>query len=490
VSDAAGGGRDSIEQRLGLVARGVQRMADAFGSLEQRLTDLADSNQIQALSDRVDEYRVRGRSEVAHVSERIEKLESEQQRALDLLRSIGTNIDAGPSRPAWVDELAERLRVLETRVAEKSVIDLAAPMDRLIEAVRALRDDIAVAIGELRVETTASVERVITEQNSRLTRLHDAIASTRADPSTARFDDLQRVLDEALAEIRAVRGEVVSASGQLRTDLAADLAAARPAAAGAVPGAAPVDDARLTSIENGIMALRDELAIDRLEASMRDMAQDTSGLRADVRRSFDRVLHEISSTEESLKGEVRAIDSRLTGFGDDLRLVRGLRDGLEALASGVDAVRQLASRSATSSQMTELAGDLSAVLAEIESARSQVLAVDQQVGIMQASAIDVSQSAEVTKDVEDLERKVTTDIADLGARIEEIAERAVAASAPVTSTATTTTGAADETDDPLAARLRSLATSARQLSMGIAEDLKARRAAKKPRPPRKPVHER
>jgi hypothetical protein len=125
--------------------------------------------------------------------------------------------------------------------------------------------------------------------------------------------------------------------------------------------------------------------------------------------------------------------------------------------------------------MGELAQDLSTVLAEIESARAQVLSVDQQVGALQAAAIDVDSpppSADVAKSVMDLERTVTDEMADLGARIEEIAERTVTATS--------------EPDDPVAARLRSLATSARQLSMGIAEDLKARRGTKK----RKPVRER
>lgn len=452
--------QDSVEQRLGLVARGVQRMADAFGSLDQRLAALPDAEQLQALSDRTDEYRVRTRAEVAHIRERIETLEAEQERALDLLRAIGTSIEAS------------------TAVRSSAgIADISGPIDRLIDAVTGLRDDIGLAIGELRVETTAAIEHVITEQNLRLTRLHDALAAARDSPTTPRLDDLQRALDEVLAEVRSVHGEVAAASGQLRTDIAADVAAMRDAipATREASSASVVDDSRLAAIEDVIASLRDELAIDRLEASMRDMALDTSGLRADVRRSFDRVLHEISSTEESLKGEVRAIDSRLTGFGDDLRLVRGLRDGLEALASGVDAVRHLAARSATSNQMGELARDLSTVLAEIETARSQVLAVDQQVGRLQADAIDVRQAQampDVAKEVEHLERTVTDGIADLGARIEEISVRTVSAAAP---------------DDPLATRLRSLATSARQLSMGIAEDLKARRGTKKVR---KPVHER
>lgn len=278
-----------------------------------------------------------------------------------------------------------RLAAIEQRHAG---VDLVAPINRLVDAVLALRDDIEVAIGDLRVETTSSMDKVLTEQ-------------------VGRFGSLE---------------------------------------------------ARLTS-------LHDEVAIERLEASMRDMAEDTSGLRADVRRSFDRVLHEISTTEASIKGEVRAIDGRLAGIGDDLRLVRSLRDGLEALASGVDAVRQLAARSATAAQMNELAGDLSNVLAEIEAARSEVLAVDHQVGLAQAGAIEVTTSP----DVEDLERRVNVEMAELGSRIEAIADRALAATP----------------QDPVAARLRSLATGARQLSAGIAEDLRARRKRA-----RKPVSER
>jgi hypothetical protein len=124
--------------------------------------------------------------------------------------------------------------------------------------------------------------------------------------------------------------------------------------------------------------------------------------------------------------------------------------------------------------MTELAGELSTVLAEIESARSQVLAVDQQVGQLQAGVIEVTSATTVGREVEELQRRVTDEIAELGSRIEAIADRAGAA---------TDAGVAPE--DPLAARLRSLATTARQLSAGIAEDVRARR-----RRTRKPVRER
>jgi hypothetical protein len=414
------------EQLLGLVARGVQRMADSLGSLEQRLGGLARADQLDALQQ------------------------------------------APAGRPVWVDELAERIAIVERRVADRPAGDAAGGIDdeaadRLVAAVRGLRDDVVVAIGELRAETTTWMERLLTEQSNRLTRVHEALSSARADPaSPARFDDLQQVLDEVRDEVRTVHGEIVSNAGQLRTDLAAEATVQRDRLVDAIR-AVPIAEDRFTAIERVIASLRDELAIDRLESSLRDMAEDTSGLRADVRRSFDRVLHEISTTEESLKGEVRAIDHRLTGFGEDLRLVRGLRDGLEALAAGVDGVRQLAARSATSSQMGELAADLSTVLAEIETARAQVLSVDQHVGRAQAGAIEVSPTGDVTKSVEDLERTVTEEMADLGARIEALAERAVGEQ-PV--------------EDPIARRLRSLATSARQLGMGITEDVRARRKSR------------
>jgi hypothetical protein len=132
-------------------------------------------------------------------------------------------------------------------------------------------------------------------------------------------------------------------------------------------------------------------------------------------------------------------------------------------------VRQLASRSATSTQMTELTRDLSTVLAEIEAARSQVLSVDQQVGLVQSSAIDVGPAAtdEVKHSVEQLKETVSDEIGDLGRRIEELAESVIAQPAPASEP--------PELTDQIARRLRSLATSARQLGAGMAEDMRARR---------------
>lgn len=419
---------DPVEQRLGLVARGVQRMADAFGSLERRLNDVADKEGLQALSDRIDEYRVRGRSEVAQIAERIERLEAALATAA---RDAAGRGDDG----------------------------------ELVEVVRGMGDDLAVAIAELRAETANAVERVVADQGTRLARLHEVLGQVRDRPAPPALDDLQATLTEIRDELRGVHGEIVSVGSQLRTDLAADAADQRDRLV-EVLSSVPVGDERFAAIEQAVAALRDDVAIERLETSMRTISEDTSGLRSDVRRSFERVLLSIDNVEQSVVGEVRAIDHRLGGMADDLRLVRSMRDGLEALSSGVDAVRQLAARGATSTQMVDLTRDLTHVLAEIETARAQVLAVDQHVGLAHAGTIDVGVEADVRREVEDLERTVSEGITDLGRRIEALAST----SAPQTGV--------DE--DPLVRRLRSLATSARQLGMGMAEDLRSRRRRSRP----------
>lgn len=279
------------------------------------------------------------------------------------------------------------------------------------------------------------------------------------------------------AAIRGLR-DIATAVAEMRSERERLVAEVTATMSALVPTGADAD--RLTAIENVIASLRDELAIDRLETSMRSMGsdlervvEDTTGLRADVKKSFERVLFTINSAEETLTGEVRAIDHRLSGMADDLRLVRGLRDSLEALASGVDAVRQLAARSATSTQMTELNRELSMVLAEIEAARSQVLTVDQQVGLVQSSAIDIGPEAtdEVKHTVEQLERTVTDEIGDLGRRIEELAETVIAQPASATEP--------PELSQQIGKRLRSLATSARQLGLGMTEDMRSRRGTRK-----------
>ena len=610
---------EDLEEKLALVARGVQRMADSFGAVEQRLAEL---DRLQTISDRIDEYRVRSRSELQQVVERLDRLETtlakrpapapaldadaadnladvvaalrgelaEHLAALDG-RTPGTTESADVSRlvdavRALRDDLAQSTAQLEARISDVPPPAPPPPtvevdIDRLVDAVRALRDDLAAATTQLQAETTATVERAATEQGSRLAQLRDAIiamrdaiptevtvapapASTATAPATSAAEDreLRALVAEVRDALQAVHGEIVAGSGQLRTDLAAEQATLRdrlveavaslPAPVAEVPtydhrfdaiesaiaslraveagppveiptyddrfdaldaalaalrtfdgatgavvdvrryddrfdaieaaiaavradvaaATAPIDapdplEPRLLGIEAAITHLRDDLAIDRLETAMRQMGgelervgSDTSDLRNDVKRSFDRVLSSITAAEDSVKGEIRAVDNRIGGLGDDLRLVRGLRDGLEALASGVDAVRQLTAKAATSQQMGELGRDLTTLLAEIESARSQVLAVDQHVA--QPDAIDVRPA------IQRLEQAVGDDVDELGKRIEQLAAAVEAQKHDVPA----------DLSEAIGTRLRSLATGARQLGLGISEDLRARRRRK------------
>lgn len=491
---------DQLHATLALVARGVQRMADSFGALEQRLERLeaavAPDPQVHRLADAVRGLR-------------------------DDLAIATTQIEA---------RIAERPEPPAPAPAPVVAPPATADVDRLVDAVRALRDDLAAATTRLQSETTATVERTANEHGTRLAQLREAIIEmrdaipvelvtpaatgpapqeliSRLDALDAAVDGLRQDLrtiepvdvlarfDAIDAALRAAReapevvarleGIEATIAGLRQTAVAqrgAVAPAPEPAAlvarfdaidhaltavrADIAAATAPIDaddplEPRLQAIEVAVTHLRDDLAIDRLELSLRQMggelervSNDTSGLRSDVRA----VLH-----------EVKAIDDRLGAMGDDLRLVRGLRDGLEALASGVDAVRILASKGATSQQMGELGRDLTALLAEIESARSQVLAVDQHVS--QPGAIDVAPA------IQRLEQAVGDDVDELGRRIEQLAAAVEAQQAQ----------AQHEHDDPpdvteaIASRLRGLATGARQLGLGISEDLRSRNRKKKSR---------
>jgi hypothetical protein len=181
-----------------------------------------------------------------------------------------------------------------------------------------------------------------------------------------------------------------------------------------------------------------------LEAGLDQVAQ-----RDDVRRGVDRVLGAVSSAEETVSGEVKAVDARIGAIAEEVRIVRVLRDGLEALAEGVDGVRQLATRTATSQQMTEVTRELGSVLAEIATARSQVLRVEQSTSPVAAEVVAVG-----------------SDVDDLGRRIDQLAEVIEERMAP---------GATSE----VAQRLRQMSESARVLGNGVLEDLRVRRGRKR-----------
>lgn len=103
----------------------------------------------------------------------------------------------------------------------------------------------------------------------------------------------------------------------------------------------------------------------------RELLERLDAVKADLQRGFDRVASAVGGTEQALTGELRALDARVGALADDARLVRLVRDGLDALVGAVDGVRQLASRGATSQQVLEMNGELKLLLAEIESARQQ-----------------------------------------------------------------------------------------------------------------------
>lgn len=385
-----------------------------------------------------------------------------------------SGLDASLLAPAAAGDAEVRALVAEVRDALQAVhgeivagsgqlrTDLAAEQaglrDRLVEAVAAMPPP-----GE---ERLAAIEAAVTALRADLTGRPSATATAATGPGTA--DDrvaiaieslradigaaMSRTPGEAPSDDRfgAIEQAIAAAIDTIRADIAA--------ATAPVDGADPLEP-KLAAIEVSVRAMGGELE---------RIGGQTTDLRTDVRRSFDRVLTSITAAEESVRGEVRAVDQRLGGIADDLRLVRGLRDGLEALAGGVDAVRQLASKSATNQQMAELGRDLTTVLAEIESARSQVLSVDQQVS--HPDAIDVRPA------IQKLERAVGDDVDELGKRIEQLAA-AVEAQARQASAEPLP----PDVTEAIAHRLRSLATGARQLGLGISEDLRSRRGKKSKR---------
>jgi len=187
----------------------------------------------------------------------------------------------------------------------------------------------------------------------------------------------------------------------------------------------------------------------QLRSEMEDVRRLSTdvALREDVRRGVDRVVASVSSAEQAVASEVRAVDARVGSLADDVRLVRVLRDGLDALTDGVDGIRQLAARTATSQQMTEVTRELGAVLHEIERARTQVLQVDQP-----------APSTVIT---------VGSDVDELGRRMDALAEQLAAPAAAAPSEAT----------QLVAERLRRMSDVARQLGNGVLEDMRARRRA-------------
>ena len=518
MSDASAGA-PGLEERLGLVLRGVQRMADRFGDIEQQLADLASNDRLKALAERTDEYRARSRAEVGQITEVVTALAQavdvvlrEQQGLLDAVRNPTAPKVAGASHEAVErltdavrglrDDLAESHRVLreETHAAVERVAgEQAERAMRLLEAVgessqRTVAgvldgvqqgDEVAALAADLRhLRTTLDGRQVVLTEaigalRGEISTLAEQVAAlpTEAPPPPPPPDDtaIRTLLGELRDDFRRLEGELEAASGQLRTEVGARLAEL--GTGGPTATAAPADlkgifdrlggiewrlgerldplDQRLAALEQRIESLGsrpstvpDHRIADRLaalEAGLEQVAQ-----RDDLRRGVDRVLGAVSGSEQAVTGELRAVDARVGALADDVRMVRVLRDGLDALTEGIDGVRQLAARTATSQQMSEVTRELGSVLAEIDSARNHVLRVEQSSGPMAADVVAVG-----------------TEVDDLGKRIDQLAgvieERLAGGNAA----------------EVVAERLRQVSASARQLGNGVLEDLRVRRGRRR-----------
>lgn len=503
--------------------RGVQRMADRFGAIEEQLADLASNDRLKALAERTDEYRARSRAEVGQVTDVLTALAQavdvvlrEQQSVLDAVRNQTGPRVSGASHEV-VERLIEGVRGLRDDLAESHRVlreETQAAVDRVAgdQAERAMRvletigetgnrtvaavlegvqqgDDVAALAADLRhLRTTLDGRQVVLTEaigalRGEITAVADTVAAlpTEVPPPPPPPDDsaIRTLLGELRDDLRRLEGEMAAAAGQLRTEVGARLAELSADAPIGVSSAtaAPADlkgifdrlggiewrlgerldplDQRLANLEQRIESLGsrspaspDHRIADRLaalEAGLEQVAQ-----RDDLRRGVDRVLGAVSGSEQAISGELKAVDARVGAIAEDVRMVRVLRDGLDALTEGIDGVRQLAARTATSQQMSEVTRELVSVLAEIDSARNHVLRVEQSTGPVAAEVVAVG-----------------TEVDDLGRRIDQLAE---------VIEQKMTTGSASE---QVAQRLRQVSDSARQLGNGVLEDLRVRRGRKR-----------
>lgn len=310
------------EQRLALLLRGVQRMADALGGVDERLQDL---------TGRVDENRVRSRAELAQVGERVDRLQSDIARSLEVVTALGHAVDAALKAPP-------------PAVAASATNDLA--VEHLTDAVRSLRDDLATAWGQLREQTADAVDRAAGDQAERTLRLVESVTETRQQlldavaalpaggeaPSQVpeelaqlreTLDGRHVVVTEALARLQQQTSKSVDA---LRSELTERLdSLPAPASGGG-------DD---TALRNALAEVRDEVR--RLQG---DVEANAGQLRTDIgarqARLRDEVLAALQERLASLELPAPTLDpvlDRLAGLEARLADTTSLEPVLERLAS-------------------------------------------------------------------------------------------------------------------------------------------------------------
>ncbi|MCU1377920.1 MAG: hypothetical protein JWN29_903 [Acidimicrobiales bacterium] len=464
----------AVERVAGEQAERAVRLHEAIGEAGQRTvaamagsTDAGDEVAELAADLRQLRTTLDGRHVV--VTEAITSIRGELAAAFDELRAtVGRVPEQGPA-PAPYDDT-----VVVTAVGELRA-DLRRLQGELVSAASQVRMEAGASQSELRDEVVAAVAKRLAELQpgsapnvdavlERLAALETRLPQpTSIDPVLARLDALEAKLaepppaaDALLARLASIEAKLVARPSG---DEPADLGGIFDRIGGIEWRLGEALDplgGRLDALGQRIESLRqapaapaanDQRIADRLaalEAGLDQVAQ-----RDDVRRGVERVLGAVSSAEEAVSGEVKAVDARIGAIAEEVRIVRVLRDGLEALADGVDGVRQLAARSATSQQMTEVTRELGSVLAEIATARSQVLRVEQSTSPVSAEVVAVGSEVDV-----------------LGRRIDQLAEVIEERMAP---------GATSE----VAQRLRQMSESARLLGNGVLEDLRVRRGRKR-----------
>ena len=197
----------SLDERLALVLRGVQRMADNLGAIEQRLPEFANTAQVKALSDRVDEYRVRGRVEMTQLTEVVATM----ARAVDIVMREQL-------------ALTEAVRGLRTELESLSVPeldqgplreDLRRGFDRVLGAVSSAETAVSGEVRALDARVGAMAEdmrflRVLRDGLTALAADVDSVRQLAAKSATSQqMAEVTRELSTVLREIESARAQVL-----------------------------------------------------------------------------------------------------------------------------------------------------------------------------------------------------------------------------------------------------------------------------------------
>jgi hypothetical protein len=254
----------ALEEGLGQLLQEVQRLAGGLVVVEEQLPELATAERLKALSDRVDEYRVRARAEVGQVA--------------DVVTAVGQGLDV----------LLRDQQALADHV--RRVVADPGALAPLTEAIQGLRDDLAESHRQLREEARARQvelrDEVLDALDRRLAELTNTGIYDRLGGIEWRMGER---LDPLADQLAAIEASVVA----LRAAPGLATVATTPAA----PDPAVVE--RLAAIEAGVAAFRRDVTGELGQVAHRD----------DLRRGVDRVLGAVTGAEHADPG-ARGRDER------------------------------------------------------------------------------------------------------------------------------------------------------------------------------------